>query len=170
MACQDVCHSLLQTGFGVVEIHGDKDQRERDLALASFTNRTKQVLVATDVASRGLDIKGVKWVINYDAANTPEDHVHRIGRTGRAGEKGISYTFLVRGDTSEIRKARAVVEVMETAGQEVPADLRQLAGTPAHRGGGGKGGSFKRGGGFKGGGYKGGASPGRGFSKGGGRG
>jgi len=143
------------------------------------------VLVATDVASRGLDIKGVKWVVNYDAANTPEDHVHRIGRTGRAGEKGISFTFLVKGDPSDIRKARAVIEVMETAGQEVPDDLRQLAGTPAPRGGskasfkgGYKGGGFRggskgggrgggsKGGGFKGGGNKGGSGSGGGASKG----
>merc|ERR1719313_2657715 len=114
--------------YGVTEIHGDKDQRERDEALRSFMSRKQRILVATDVASRGLDIKGVSLVINYDAANTPEDHVHRIGRTGRAGEKGLSYTFLVRGDANDVRKAKAVVEVMETAGQEVPDDLRQLAG------------------------------------------
>jgi ATP-dependent RNA helicase DDX5/DBP2 len=163
-ACQEVSQRLQLHGFGVAEIHGDKDQRERDVALHSFVNMQKHVLVATDVASRGLDIKGVKWVVNYDAANTPEDHVHRIGRTGRAGEKGISYTFLVRSDAGDVRKARAVVEVMETAGQEVPTDLRQLAGTPARRGGGGKSGG-KRGGGsaFKGGAYKG-SSSGRGMS------
>lgn len=165
--CQDISQRLQVRGFGVAEIHGDKDQRERDNALHSFVNFTKTVLVATDVASRGLDIKGVKLVINYDAANTPEDHVHRIGRTGRAGEKGISYTMLVRGDSSDIRKAQALVEVMQTAGQEVPEDLRQLAGTPTHRGG-GKG---KRGGGFKDGGRggkKGSKGLGRGGFKGGG--
>lgn len=159
-SCQDVSQRLQVRGFGVAEMNGDKDQRERDIALHSFVNKQKNVLVATDVASRGLDIKGVKWVVNYDAANTPEDHVHRIGRTGRAGEKGISFTFLVKGDPSDIRKARAVIEVMETAGQEVPADLRQLAGTSAPRGG-SKAGS--KGGGYKGGGFRGG-------SKGGGRG
>jgi ATP-dependent RNA helicase DDX5/DBP2 len=146
-ACQDILHHLQSRQFSVAEIHGDKDQRERDEALHHFVNKRINVLVATDVASRGLDIKGVALVINYDAANTPEDHVHRIGRTGRAGEKGLSYTFLVRGDANDVRKAKAVVEVMETAGQEVPDDLRQLAGT-AHRGG-SKGG--KRGGAFKGG-------------------
>ncbi|CAJ1398365.1 unnamed protein product [Effrenium voratum] len=87
---QDIARYLWHHSFGVAEIHGDKDQRERDLALRSFTNKEKRVMVATDVASRGLDIKGVKLVINYDAANTPEDYVHRIGRTGRAGEKGLS--------------------------------------------------------------------------------
>jgi len=184
-SCQDVSQRLQVRGFGVAEMNGDKDQRERDIALHSFVNKQKNVLVATDVASRGLDIKGVKWVVNYDAANTPEDHVHRIGRTGRAGEKGISFTFLVKGDPSDIRKARAVIEVMETAGQEVPDDLRQLAGTPAPRGGskasfkgGYKGGGFRggskgggrgggsKGGGFKGGGNKGGSGSGGGASKG----
>lgn len=147
-ACQDVSRRLQGHDFSITEIHGDKDQRERDLALRSFTSKQTNVMVATDVASRGLDIKGVKLVINYDAANTPEDYVHRIGRTGRAGEKGISYTFLVRGDASDIKKARAIAEVMQTASQEVPEELRQLAGTPVPRSG-GKGG-FK--GGFKGGG------------------
>lgn len=148
-ACQDVSRRLSGRNFSITEIHGDKDQRERDMALRSFMSKTNNVMVATDVASRGLDIKGVKLVINYDAANTPEDYVHRIGRTGRAGEKGLSYTFLVRGDASDIKKARAIIEVMQTAGQEVSEELRQLAGQPVPRSGGGKG-AFK--GGFKGGG------------------
>eukprot|EP00408_Alexandrium_pacificum_P068932 CAMPEP_0171181794 /NCGR_PEP_ID=MMETSP0790-20130122/14438_1 /TAXON_ID=2925 /ORGANISM="Alexandrium catenella, Strain OF101" /LENGTH=619 /DNA_ID=CAMNT_0011646733 /DNA_START=24 /DNA_END=1879 /DNA_ORIENTATION=- len=163
-ACQDVSRRLQGRNFAITEIHGDKDQRERDLALRSFMSKTNNVMIATDVASRGLDIKGVKLVINYDAANTPEDYVHRIGRTGRAGEKGISYTFLVRGDPSDIKKARAIAEVMQTAGQEVSEELRQMAGQPVPRSG-GKGG-FK--GGFKGGGKGGvGGKGGKGGFKGG---
>jgi len=160
-ACQDVSGRLQGHGFAITEIHGDKDQRERDMALRSFMSKQNRVMIATDVASRGLDIKGVKLVINFDAANTPEDYVHRIGRTGRAGEKGISYTFLVRGDPGDIKKARAIAEVMTTAGQEVSEELRQLAGQPVPRGG-GKGG-FK--GGFKGGrGFGGGKGGGKGGS------
>eukprot|EP00932_Pfiesteria_piscicida_P000813 SRR837773.10796.p2 GENE.SRR837773.10796~~SRR837773.10796.p2 ORF type:complete len:124 (-),score=51.72 SRR837773.10796:96-467(-) len=123
-------------------------------------------MVATDVASRGLDIKDVKMVVNYDAANTPEDYVHRIGRTGRAGEKGISYTFLVRADAADAKKARAIVEVMNAAQQEVSEDLRKYAGAPAR---GGQGAPRK---GFKGGGkgFKGGGSKGRGGHKGGSKG
>jgi len=155
--CMDIARLVESKGLGVAEIHGDKDQRERDSALHSFVLKEKTVMIATDVASRGLDIKGVKLVVNYDAANTAEDHVHRIGRTGRAGEKGISYTFLVRGDAGDIRKARAILEVMQTAGQEVPEELRQLAGTPAPRGGRGfkgfKGSAGPRG--AKGGGFRG---------------
>lgn len=151
---QDIARLLWHHSFGVAEIHGDKDQRERDLALRSFTNKEKRVMVATDVASRGLDIKGVKLVINYDAANTPEDYVHRIGRTGRAGEKGLSYTFLVKEDPLDLRKAKAILEVMQTAEQEVPEELRELVGVKASKAskggrgkGGGKGGKK---GGFKG--------------------
>eukprot|EP00434_Breviolum_minutum_P003242 symbB.v1.2.002853.t1/scaffold130.1/size334612/4 len=154
---QDIANLLWHHRFGVTEIHGDKDQRERDLALRSFTNKEKRVMIATDVASRGLDIKGVKLVINYDAANTPEDYVHRIGRTGRAGEKGLSYTFLVKEDPLDLRKAKAILEVMQTADQEIPEELRELVGVKTSRNfkGGGKGrggkGGKKGGGGFKGG-------------------
>jgi len=147
---QDIARYLWHHSFGVAEIHGDKDQRERDLALRSFTNKEKRVMVATDVASRGLDIKGVKLVINYDAANTPEDYVHRIGRTGRAGEKGLSYTFLVREDPLDVRKAKAILEVMQTADQEIPEDLRQLVGFKASKGGKGKAGKGGGGGGKNG--------------------
>lgn len=144
---QDIARLLWHHSFGVAEIHGDKDQRERDLALRSFTNKEKRVMVATDVASRGLDIKGVKLVINYDAANTPEDYVHRIGRTGRAGEKGLSYTFLVKEDPLDLRKAKAILEVMQTAEQEIPEELRALVGVKAKPSkGGGKGKSSGKGG------------------------
>ena len=123
-SCQVISRRLQSKNFGVTEIHGDQDQRERDMALRSFMARERRVMIATDVASRGLDIKGVKLVVNFDAANTPEDDVHRLGRTGRAGEKGISYTFLVRGDGADIKKGRSIVEVMQTAGQEVSKELR----------------------------------------------
>ena len=71
-------------------IHGDKDQRERDLALGHFKSGSTRTLVATDVAARGLDIKAVKAVVNFDPPNREEDYVHRVGRTGRAGQKGES--------------------------------------------------------------------------------
>ena len=86
-----MCDQLARTLEGrnripCVSIHGDREQRERDAALAAFKNGRSPVMVATDVAARGLDIKGVKMVINFDAANNAEDYVHRIGRTGRAGQ------------------------------------------------------------------------------------
>ncbi|CAE7714897.1 unnamed protein product [Symbiodinium sp. CCMP2456] len=147
---EEIARLLMRHSYGVTEIHGDKDQRERDLALRSFTNKEKRVMIATDVASRGLDIKGVKLVINYDAANTPEDYVHRIGRTGRAGEKGISYTFLVRDDPTDVKKAKAILDVMQTADQAIPEELRLLVGVKASKGG-GKGGKAHKGGGKNGG-------------------
>ncbi|CAK0886886.1 unnamed protein product, partial [Prorocentrum cordatum] len=93
-------------------------------ALAAFKSGRSPVLAATDVAARGLDIKGVKMVVNFDVANNAEDHVHRIGRTGRAGVPGVAVTFL---DRSEGKQAYEVMQSMRKVGQEIPDDLRQLA-------------------------------------------
>merc|ERR1719352_1452206 len=123
-----------------VAIHGDKDQRTRDMALADFKEKRVQVMVATDVAARGLDIKNVKMVVNFDPPNNAEDYVHRIGRTGRAGQKGEAYTFL-KGSDSHI--ARQILQHMQKAGQQPPAALREVAGGGGGFGegkGGGKGG------------------------------
>merc|ERR1719463_643549 len=79
-------------------IHGDRDQRQRDNALNAFKEGKAKVLVATDVAARGLDVKGVQLVINFDPANNAEDYVHRIGRTGRAGSKGMAISLLTMQD------------------------------------------------------------------------
>lgn len=85
---------LTQRGFKAESIHGDKTQGKRQQALDLFRRDHVNILVATDVAARGLDIKGVSHVINYDIPNTDEDYVHRIGRTGRAGQKGIALTLI----------------------------------------------------------------------------
>ncbi|TEU24155.1 MAG: ATP-dependent RNA helicase DbpA, partial [Gammaproteobacteria bacterium] len=82
---QDVADELVYYGFYALAIHGDLDQRERDQALIRFSNKSVSVLVATDVAARGLDIDALDMVINFNIAHDPEVHVHRIGRTGRAG-------------------------------------------------------------------------------------
>lgn len=86
--------ALIARGFKVMAIHGNKSQNQRQRALSEFKNDNLQVLIATDVASRGIDIENVTHVINYDAPSTYEDYVHRIGRTGRAGKKGIALTFV----------------------------------------------------------------------------
>jgi ATP-dependent RNA helicase DDX5/DBP2 len=104
-------------------IHGDKDQRTRDQALSEFKAGVIQVLVATDVAARGLDIKGVKHVLNYDPPNNAEDYVHRIGRTGRAGAKGTAITLLCEQDNEDKRRAKGIIEIMAKAGQQVPPEL-----------------------------------------------
>lgn len=85
---------LVDRGFKAAAIHGNKSQNQRQRALDDFKNNTLQILIATDVASRGIDIEDVTHVINYDAPTSYDDYVHRIGRTGRAGKKGVALTFV----------------------------------------------------------------------------
>jgi len=134
--CDQLERQLRQSGVASAAIHGDKDQRQRDEALENFRSGRVQVLVATDVAARGLDIKGVTLVVNFDPANNAEDYVHRIGRTGRAGQKGTAITFLTN---SEANKAKGIIEVMEKTQQHIGDDLRRLAASVPDRGGKGDG-------------------------------
>lgn len=90
---QEVTDELADYGYGALALHGDLEQKERDQTLVRFTNGSANILVATDVASRGLDIDALDGVINYHIAREIEVHVHRIGRTGRAGQKGIACTL-----------------------------------------------------------------------------
>merc|ERR1719401_351018 len=115
---------MYRAGVPCSSIHGDKDQTARDKALSGLKSGSIKVLVATDVAARGLDIKGVGLVVNYDAANNTEDYVHRIGRTGRAGAKGYAVTLMSRADGG---KARGIAEVMQRTGQEVSRELQDMA-------------------------------------------
>ena len=89
IATQNVANKLAAYGFGVVALHGDLEQRDRDQTLVRFANKSASVLVATDVAARGLDIEALDAVFNYDIAHDSEVHIHRIGRTGRAGSTGF---------------------------------------------------------------------------------
>ena len=89
-----VCHNLRHAGIKADEIHGNKSQNYRIKALESFKNQKIQVLVATDVAARGLDIVDVSHVINFQQPNNLDSYIHRIGRTGRAGKSGKAYTFV----------------------------------------------------------------------------
>jgi ATP-independent RNA helicase DbpA len=88
-----VAQELDRRGFSALALHGDMDQRDRDEVLVRFANRSCAVLVATDVAARGLDIVAMPLVISYDIAHDPDTHTHRIGRTGRAGESGLAITL-----------------------------------------------------------------------------
>lgn len=90
---QEVADALVGYGFSAQALHGDLEQRDRDQALVRFSNKSISVLVATDVAARGLDIEALDAVINYQLARDTEVHIHRIGRTGRAGSKGIACSF-----------------------------------------------------------------------------
>ena len=85
--------SLLKNGFKADSIHGDKSQAARNAVLESFKNKEIDILIATDVAARGIDIEGLPMVINLDLPNIPETFVHRIGRTGRAGALGLAISF-----------------------------------------------------------------------------
>merc|ERR1719160_1774337 len=124
--CDQLGQQLMrQIGVGI--IHGDKDQREREMVLADFKSGRRPVMIATDVAARGIDVKDVKAVINYDFPGNIEDYIHRIGRTGRAGAKGIAHTFMSLSG-KEGRQARPLVEIMQKAGQTIPAQLAQAAG------------------------------------------
>jgi len=125
-------------GFPALCIHGDKKQEERDWVLKEFKEGKSPILVATDVASRGLDVKDIKYVINYDFPGQIEDYVHRVGRTGRAGATGSSYTFFTQ---DKARHAKDLVKVLQEAQQAVPEELERLAGG----GGGGYGGGGDRG-------------------------
>jgi len=97
--CQELADFLKERGFAALAIHGDLEQRERDQVLVRFSNKSASVLVATDVAARGLDIKELAAVINFELSRNPEVHTHRIGRTGRAGEQGLAISLVSRRDS-----------------------------------------------------------------------
>ncbi|MFM2586278.1 ATP-dependent RNA helicase DbpA [Vibrio campbellii] len=101
---QNVADELHHKGFSVVDLHGDLEQRERDQALVQFANKSVSILVATDVAARGLDVDNLDAVFNFELSRDPEVHVHRIGRTGRAGSKGLAFSFF--GEKDGLRVAR----------------------------------------------------------------
>jgi len=115
--------NLSRNGWKVASIHGDKSQEGRTLAVEQFKSGVIPLLVATDVAARGLDIPGVDYVINYSFPLTIEDYVHRIGRTGRAGRTGTAHTFFQLGDKL---RAGELVKVLKDANQEVPAAMNDF--------------------------------------------
>mmetsp|Transcript_66944 Transcript_66944/g.160319 ORF Transcript_66944/g.160319 Transcript_66944/m.160319 type:complete len:600 (+) Transcript_66944:88-1887(+) len=127
-------HLYSQYRIPCTALHGDLAQRERDFAIRDFKSGRRPVMVGTNVAARGLDIKGIKVVINFDPASDPEDYIHRIGRTGRAGEKGLAYSLLMPNDH---KKAWDIVQVMQAGSVPVPQELLDLAGV-GQRGRGGK--------------------------------
>lgn len=102
--CDDVANELNGLGFAALPLHGDLEQRDRDSVLVRFGNQSCSVLVATDVAARGLDIKSLPLVVNVEPARDPEVHTHRIGRTGRAGEQGLAVTFCTPSQAHKINR------------------------------------------------------------------
>merc|ERR1719293_291637 len=112
-------------GFPALCIHGDKKQEEREWVLKEFKEGKSPILVATDVASRGLDVKDIKYVINYDFPNQIEDYIHRVGRTGRAGATGSSSTFFT---SDKAKHANDLIRVLREANQSIPEELEKLDG------------------------------------------
>ncbi|AJR25027.1 MULTISPECIES: DEAD/DEAH box helicase [Sphingobium] len=119
--------SLQRHGFKSGEIHGDIDQSARIAELERFRAGTVNILVASDVAARGLDIKGVSHVFNFDAPWHPDDYVHRIGRTGRAGAKGVAYTFVTSDD------AEAIDNIQKLIKQKIETIDAPVAAAPAEK-------------------------------------
>ena len=101
--CRDLLDYLKKQGFHALTLHGELDQRERDQVLVQFANRSCSVLVATDVAARGLDIAQLEAVINVDITFEPEVHIHRIGRTGRVDQQGWAFSLAVPGEMSRVK-------------------------------------------------------------------
>ncbi|KAK6945407.1 Helicase, C-terminal, partial [Dillenia turbinata] len=117
-------HWLCVNGLPATSIHGDRTQQEREQALRLFKSGTASILVATDVAARGLDIPHVAHVVNFDLPNDIDDYVHRIGRTGRAGKSGLATAFF--NEKNSIL-ANSLIQLMQEANQEVPAWLSRFA-------------------------------------------
>jgi ATP-dependent RNA helicase DDX3X len=133
-SCDYIEDILCSKGFPACSIHGDKSQREREDSLRSFKRGQTPVMVATDVAARGLDIPNVTQVINYDLPTNIDDYVHRIGRTGRAGNTGAALSFVNEKNVNVIRELQ---ELLSENQQVVPSWLNQMCQTSGGGGGGG---------------------------------
>lgn len=120
---RDLCQSLRKDGFDAGQIHGDMDQSSRLAELDRFKSGEINILCASDVAARGLDIKGVSHIINYDIPWHPDDYIHRIGRTGRAGATGVAITFVTRSD------AEHVDSIQKLTGMKIPVRKERKAKT-----------------------------------------
>lgn len=119
LQCQQLADELKQSGFHALALHGDLEQFERDQVLVQFANNSTSILIATDVAARGLDIKELAAVINFDITHDPEIHIHRIGRTGRAGSEGLAISLFT---PSEQFRIDAIEEY-----QDSPANIEKIS-------------------------------------------
>ncbi|KAK6111379.1 DEAD/DEAH box helicase family protein [Brugia pahangi] len=137
----DLTRWMRRDGWPALCIHGDKGQSERDWALSEFRSGKTPILLATDVAARGLDVDDIKYVINFDYSNNSEDYVHRIGRTGRRDKTGVAYTFFTYANAP---KAKDLIKVLEEANQSIPPELHQMAKDNFNGGRGRYGGGYKR--------------------------
>jgi len=139
----EITRFLRQDGWPALSIHGDKQQNERDWVLNEFKQGKSPIMVATDVASRGIDVRDITHVLNYDYPNNSEDYVHRIGRTGRAGATGTAITFFT---TDNSKQARDLVTILTEAKQQIDPRLAEMVRYGGGGGGGGRWGGRGRGG------------------------
>jgi ATP-dependent RNA helicase RhlE len=109
-----VARRLTRSGHAAIQIHGDRSQSQRNQALRNFSEGRHRVLVATDVASRGIDVANVAHVVNFDLPKVAEDFVHRVGRTGRASAKGVASTFAGPAERNELRKIERALSIQMT--------------------------------------------------------
>jgi len=121
--CNDLSYSLEEQWY-ISTLHGDKQQREREKALNNFKNGNTQILVATDVASRGIHVDDISLVINYDFPTNIEDYIHRIGRTARCGKKGVAISFVTDNDIKNVPK---LIEILRQSNQHIPEELNNLS-------------------------------------------
>jgi len=122
--CDDIERRMRKDGWSVACIHGDKSQIERDQVLRDFRTSRIPILIATDVAARGLDVSDIKYVINFDYPNNSEDYVHRIGRTARASKTGTAYTFFT---PQNMPKSKDLITVLQEANQQINPKLLQMS-------------------------------------------
>ncbi|XP_063702858.1 probable ATP-dependent RNA helicase DDX43 [Culicoides brevitarsis] len=120
----DLSSDFSLMGIPVQSIHGDRDQSDREQALRDIKEGYVKILVATDVASRGIDIEDITHVVNYDFPRNIEEYVHRVGRTGRAGRSGVSLSLVTRSDWGSMME---LIDILEEANQEVPTEIRNMA-------------------------------------------
>jgi ATP-dependent RNA helicase RhlE len=117
-----LCKKLGRSGIKSTSIHGDRSQNQRNQALRGFQEGQYRVLVATDVAARGIHVDGIAHVVNYDLPQVPEDFIHRAGRTGRAGADGVASIFAMKGERSDISKIERALNI-KLERRAVPADV-----------------------------------------------
>jgi ATP-dependent RNA helicase RhlE len=124
-----VAEKLIKSGIKATAIHGNKSQNARQRALEAFRRKQVQVLVATDVAARGIDIDGITHVVNFDLPMEPESYVHRIGRTGRAGAEGVALTFCTAGERRELRAIERLIgqKLLMANGEPQPIETKSAS-------------------------------------------
>ncbi len=136
---ENLAHKLNDAGFKAIALHGDLRQNKRERVITAFRKATYPILVATDIAARGIDIASVRHIINFDLPQNPEDYIHRIGRTGRAGAEGFSLCLV----TNKEKRNWMIIDRFANSSQGISdSDRAQLSERPARRSGGGRSGGF----------------------------